>query len=414
MFSRFNLFLIMMIGFIDQLGIGLVYPLFAVMLFDHNSLFVPGDTSEVVRGLLFGVLIALTPLAQFFSSPILGAISDKKGRKKVLQMGISTGVVGYLCAIIGVTTHSIELLLLYRLLVGISDGTASVAHAALADISTEANKSRHFSLLNMAFGAGFTLGPFVGGALSDSEIFSWGSFAAPFYFAGAMSFINLMLVSFKFPESRIISGDIRYNVFDGIYNLGRAFHWKGLRMLFAGGFFFFFGWTFFMEFMPIYLKENFQFTTTEIGNFYAYQGFWYSLSAGLLTLPLLNRYAPEKIVSKALVLSGIYLPSFLLIENPLHFGFWIPPMIYMAALIYPTCNAIVSNKTSSDKQGEVIGVFHSVSSFAIGISPLFAGSIVAAYPSTTAWGGSLFMLIGGFIYWVGTRTPKPSPSPIQS
>ncbi len=407
MSTRFNLFLIMMIGFIDQAGLGLVYPLFAILLFDPESLFVPFGTSEATRGLLFGILIALTPLSQFFSSPILGAMSDKKGRKKILQWGIGTGVVGYICAIVGVMNNSIPLLLIYRLLVGISDGTASVAHAALADISTEENKSRHFSLLNMAFGAGFTLGPFIGGCLSDPTYFSWGSYAAPFYFAGLMSFLNLLLVSFKFPESRIVTGNVQCSVLDGIYNLGRAFHWKGLRLLFAGGFFFFFGWTYYMEFMPIYLRERFQFSATEIGNFYAYSGFWYSLSAGLLTIPLLNRFAPEKIVAKALLLSGLYLPVSLLIQDPIYFGVWMPLLLFMAALIYPTSNAIVSNRAPADRQGEVIGVFHSVGSFAMGVSPLFAGSLVAAYPEMTAWGGSIFMLIGGLIYWIGTRSAKP-------
>ncbi len=406
MFARFNLFVLMLVGFIDQLGLGLVYPLFAVMLFDPASTLVASDTSDATRGFIFGLLIGTTPISQFFSAPMLGALSDKKGRREILKWGLFTGVVGYVFAVLGILFGNISLLFIYRLLVGVSDGTAAVAHAAIADLSTEENKSRHFSLFNMALGAGFALGPFIGGKLSDPEFFSWATYATPFYFAGAMSFLNMFLVMFKFPESRLVNSDVKYNILEGLYNIKRAFFWKELRLLFLGGFAFVFGWCFFMEFAPLLLRQQFNFQASGIGDFYGYCGLWYSLSTGLLTAPLVNRFPPEKLVPKALLLLGAYLPMYFLVSEPQQLWIFLPLMLFLVALVFPTSSALISNYTSADRQGEVLGIHHSVGAVAIGSSPIIAGAIVAEYPVLIIWGGSIIMFAAGLIFWYAIHSPK--------
>jgi len=404
MLARFNLFLIMLIGFIDQMGLGLVYPLFAVLLFDPTANILALETSEWWRGFLLGILIGLTPLSQFFSAPLLGALSDRIGRRKVLQWGVFMGVVGYILAIIGLCVGSIALLFLYRLIVGISDGTAAVAQAALADISTEENKARHFSLLNMAFGAGFTMGPFLGGKLSDPTFFSWCTYSTPFYFAGCMSLLNFLLIMWKFPETRAVNANAApFKFLEGVYNLRRAFTMQGLRVFFVAAFLFSFGWSFYTEFSPVLLRAQFGFTASHVGNYYAYMGLWYSLSAGLLTAPLLNRYPPDQIVAKALITAGLYMPLFLLIDEPIQLWLYLPVLLFLLALIYPTSGAIVSNRSDPDKQGEVLGIYNSVGAFAIGISPLFAGSLVAEYPSLTVWIGGFCLFSAGGLYWLENR-----------
>ncbi|NGX39563.1 MAG: hypothetical protein KR126chlam1_00894 [Chlamydiae bacterium] len=74
--NRFKFFLLLFSGFLDYVGIGLVFPLFAALFFDRSSLLLAPETSDLVRGIWMGVLIALTPLVQFFVSPILGSLSE--------------------------------------------------------------------------------------------------------------------------------------------------------------------------------------------------------------------------------------------------------------------------------------------------------------------------------------------------
>ncbi|MCE2982300.1 MAG: MFS transporter [Parachlamydia sp.] len=200
--SNLNFITILFIGFIDYLGIALVYPIFAAMLFDTQYPLVPPDASLAFRGSLLGVLIGLTPLTQFFAAPLLGSLSDCKGRKSTLQFGILAGFIGNGLAILGVLFHSLTLLFFYRFLVGIASGTVPVAQALIADMSTEENKGRRFSLFSASLGAGFTVGPFLGGKLASMDVNY--SYALPFLAAGLMCLVSLAVV-IPFPEIKIIN-----------------------------------------------------------------------------------------------------------------------------------------------------------------------------------------------------------------
>jgi DHA1 family tetracycline resistance protein-like MFS transporter len=83
-----SLYIALFVAFIDYMGVGLIYPLFSSMLFDPELSLVSLETSEGMCGLWLGILIALMPLAQFFSAPVWGAFSDNKGRKNPLQLSI--------------------------------------------------------------------------------------------------------------------------------------------------------------------------------------------------------------------------------------------------------------------------------------------------------------------------------------
>lgn len=401
--TRLNLFIICCVGFISYGGIGLVYPIFAALLFDPSANILPHDTSGEMRGFLFGLLIALTPIAQFFSSTIMGALSDRIGRKKVLEIGVGFGILGYFIATAGIQFGSIVLLLIYRLFIGISEGAAAVAQAAIADLSTEENKSRHFSLYNASLGIGFTLGPFFGGILSDPKVAAWCGYATPFILTGFVCALNWLLIYFKYPDSEKRQVEVKYNIFDGIYNLKRAFYWKGLRTLFLAAFAFAFGWVFYAEFIPITLMKTFNYSTSQVGEYFAYNGLWYALSTSFLTAPLLKYFGPEKIVTKVLFIAGLYLPLFMFIENPIYLWFFNPILMYLVAVIFPTMAAFVSNKADKDKQGEVMGIYQSVFAFAAGISPLFGGTLISTYPMLTVIGGGGAMLISGIIFWYGQK-----------
>src|SRR5947209_3714833 len=142
-----SLFLIALVGFIDWMGIGLVYPMFASMLFQKDCLLLSPDASDTLRGSCLGILLAAMPITQFFSSPILGMLSDQKGRKKILIPCLTIGVLGYLVALFGVLMESFVLLLFSRIAIGISAGTATVVGASLADISSGEEKAKNFGFL---------------------------------------------------------------------------------------------------------------------------------------------------------------------------------------------------------------------------------------------------------------------------
>lgn len=403
MFLKLNFITILFIGFIDYLGIALVYPVFSAMLFDPGYPIIPHDASPIYRGALLGILIGLTPFTQFFSAPFLGAVSDLKGRKKTLVYGTLIGFLAYGLAVWGVCIRSLPLLFLYRILIGISSGTVPVAQATIADISTEGNKARGFALFSASLGLGFTIGPFLGGKLADPSLVSWFGYAIPFAAASLMCLVGLVIVAWKFPETRQLKNSTAFNFMGSINNIRKVFLWPQLRWLFLATFAFAFGWSFFNEFIPVLLRAQFKFSLSQIGNYYACGGAWYAFSSGVVTAAVLNYFSPEKVAVKAMMGCAICMLSFLAVPEGLYIWFILPLFMFCLSYTYPTTAAMVSNRAGIENQGEVLGVYQSVTGCAMGLSPLLAGSAIGMYPSLTAIGGALAMLIAGLAFWKGSQ-----------
>lgn len=401
--SRFNFIIILLVGFVDYLGIALVYPIFAALLFDTSYGLLPFDTSLSYRGALLGLLIALTPLSQFITSPFLGAFSDRKGRRIALQLGIGIGCIGYSLAIVGLMMKSLGLLFLYRILVGVSEGTAAVAQAALVDISSEENRAKRFSWLSSSLGLGFMVGPFLGGKLSDPHFVSWGGYAIPFILAGTSSLLNLILVWAAFPETHLQPKLVPFSWKDEMRNMRRVLALTHLRWLLLAGFLLAFGWSFFNEFVPVFLQDRFKFSTGSIGDFYAYTSAWYALSAAVATAPLLKRFQAEKLLAFALSACASFMLIILLVSESSGLWLVLPFVMYSLALAFPTAAAAVSSKVGTAHQGEVLGVYQAVQACAMGISPLLFGSVVGLYSFLAIVGGATALLMGSWAAWKGSN-----------
>lgn len=406
MMSKVHFITILFIGFIDYLGIALVYPIFTGMLFDTTYPIIAHDSSLACRGAILGILIGLTPLIQFFSAPLLGAISDLRGRKKTLIYGTVVGVAAYSLAVLGVCINSLPLLFLYRILVGISSGTVPVAQAMIADMSTQDNKARRFSLFSASLGLGFTVGPFLGGKLADPSLGSWCGYALPFVAASMMCLISLAVIVWKFPETRKISSNISFNFMGSISNIRKVFLWRELRWLFLATFSFAFGWSFFNEFIPVLLRARFSFNLSDIGNYYAYGGAWYALTSGLITTVILKYFTPEKIGVKALIGCAMGMLMFLIIQEGHYIWFILPPLMFCLSFTYPTTAAMASNRAGRENQGEVLGVYQSVTGCAMGLSPFLLGSVIGLYPELTAIGGACAMVLAAMAFSKGSQKAK--------
>lgn len=395
MSNRLNLFIIYSIGMLDHIGLGLVLPIFTLLLFDKSLTFLPLETSEAMRGFWLGLLLALTPFAQFFCAPILGAYSDHHGRKAALQVGMSIAVLGYAVSVLGVLLGNLNLLILSRILVGASDGTVPVAQAAISDISTEEEKAKRFGFFNMCLGIGLAIGPLIGSFVGDSKNSAFFSYADPFILAGAVSLFNLILVAIKFPSMPPSNKKKQYQIFDGLLNLKRALSWKDLRPLFATAFIFYFGWAFFAEFFATYLKQVLNFNIREIGYAYTYNCIFYALSSGLLIRPILKRFNSGSIVCAALLFGAIYFLSFLFVESGMGFLLFIPPLMLTMSLIFTSMTTTISNLAGKARQGEVLGVYHSIFAIAFCLSPLLGGPLAGKYPISIA----LVASISFFLAW---------------
>jgi DHA1 family tetracycline resistance protein-like MFS transporter len=267
----------------------------------------------------------------------------------------------------------------------------SIVQATIVDVSLENEKTKNFGLYSMAQGVGFTLGPFLGGLLAA------GGYNVPFLFALVIIAGNLGIAVFFFREThfQISPQKIHWNM--GLVQLKKAFRLTHIRTILFSSFLHNFAWSFFFEFIPVYLISRYLFTATDLGFFYAVAGGFYALSTGLLIRPFIARFKPEGLFFAGNVATAIVIFAMLLIPSSL----WIWPLLilmcYVVAFVTPTSTTIVSNSASSKIQGEALGILGSVNSAALVLSPLFSGSIVGAYPELTMWVGSCMMIIAALI-----------------
>ena len=387
--------------FIDSLGFGLIFPLLPPLFMSSESAFIAEGTSLEMRGFLFGILIGSFCLGQFFGSPILGALSDRKGRKKILSMTLWIALVSYLIGGVSILMKSLAGLFVARILAGIAAGNYSIAQSIVADVSEENEKTKNFALIGMAWGVGFVLGPFLGGEFSDPCLCSFFSWETPFWVASAFCFLNVVLVRLFLKESLCLHPGKKLEWHAGILDLKKAFSHPKLRSIFLVMFIFCFGWGFFTEFSSVLLIRKLGASVKDISFFYAGVGFWIALCQGLLIRPFLKRFSSEALLAFSLFSLGAILLLILLVNTTYQLQMIIPFLAFFEAFVFPSSATLVSNLSDKQMQGEALGLYNSIQWAAIGLAPLFSGSLVASYPHLPATVASVCMFCSlGFLLWV--------------
>jgi DHA1 family tetracycline resistance protein-like MFS transporter len=167
---------------LDLIGFGIILPVLPRFAADA------GATPTVA-----GFLVASFSVAQLLFSPIWGRVSDRIGRKPVLIVSLVGTAIGSLLT--GLAGGALAVLFLGRIVDGASGASVSVAQASVADIAEPEQRARLLGLLGAAFGAGFALGPAIGGlaALVDHRL--------PFFIAAAIASVNALAAIKRLPET---------------------------------------------------------------------------------------------------------------------------------------------------------------------------------------------------------------------
>ena len=396
--------------FIDLLGVGIIIPVIAAILLYPSHSMLPMEMDIQTRTIILGFLIASYPLAQFFGAPMLGALSDRYGRRKLLVISLIGTFIGYLLFAIAILNENIYLLFASRLLDGFSGGNISIVLSSISDFSDEKSKAKNFGMVGAAFGLGFILGPYIGGKLADPMIVSWFNTATPFWFAALLTALNLLFVFIAFPETLREKRNTAVSLFTGMQNIKKAFYLKHLRIIFFVVFLLTLGFNFFTQFFQVFLINKFHYKISEIADVFAFIGIWIVLAQGALQRPLSKKYAPIKIIKISAIMLGITLPLLLLPTEPKYIFFILPFIAMFQGLTQPNITSIVSSQAHKDTQGQILGINQSIQSLGMAIPPIVASYINIIninFPIATA---SICILTGWIILIVFFRNIKMDPS----
>jgi len=202
--------------FIDALGMSIIIPIMPSLLVELTG------KTVAETAMLGGVLTAVYALNQFLFGPIVGALSDRFGRRPLILISLGALVIDYLLMAVA---WSVWLLFLGRFLAGLAGASYTVATAYIADVSDKDKRSQNFGLVGAAFGVGFIIGPVLGGLAANIDV------RAPLYLAAGICFIGVLFGLFVLPESLKEENRRAFSLKSAnpFSSLLRAFKMKGLQ-----------------------------------------------------------------------------------------------------------------------------------------------------------------------------------------
>lgn len=402
--------------FLDVLGVGILTPIIPQLLANPESQYYLLPAGWDFKGglILLGWLIAVYPFMQFIATPILGQLSDRFGRKRVLSLSIFGTALGYVLFAVGIITRNIPLLFASRILDGITGGNISVAQAVIADVTAVKDRTKNFAKIGAAFGIGFVMGPYIGSKLASPGISFFGLFdtphwfnpATPFWFAAILSVINGFLILAKLEETnKHIMPNLKLKLNQSVKNIAKAATYPGLRVIFPSIFLFWAGFSFFQTFFQVLLVNKLHFHPTNIGDYFAYVGIWIAITQAIITPLVAKKIKNYQVLRYSMFLTGVGLFANLWAHNTAQLLMVTPFFAIFIGQTMANSQALVSASADNKVQGEALGINASVQALAQTIPAILSGYLAAIGINTPILVGGAIVILGGLLF-IGLYRPS--------
>lgn len=366
---------LLLVLFIDGMGLGLVFPILNALIIDPSSNFFRSELTPTSQNLIFGGTVGIFMLCWFFGAAILGDLSDQIGRKKSLLICLLGAALGYLLSAIAVVLHSLSLLVVGRIIAGFTAGSQPIAQAAIVDLSSSEDKARNIGLILFAMSLGFIIGPLLGGILSDNHIVSWFSFSTPFYFAAIISLMNGLFLQFLFNESYTTKSKISLKLHRAVEIFIDAFKHEKIRKLSIIFFIFMAGWSSFYSFISMYLLKVYSFTPTQVSLFMAVMGIGFGVGNSFLLNYATRHFSLKTNVVGSLAITALLVLVMVLATNLMFVWLLIAPLSAAAALAYSILITIFSNQVDENSQGWVMGITGAIMALVFAVDAVLVGML---------------------------------------
>lgn len=359
---------IMIAVLIDMAAIGVIVPVLPTLVASFA-------TDPADQAFWYGVVAAAFGLANFVASPILGAVSDRFGRRPVMLLGfMGLGVSFFGTAM----TTSLIGLIIARTLGGAMQANIAIANAYVADISAPEERAKRFGFLGAMMGIGFIVGPVVGGLLGAVNLH------LPFYLAGSLTLLNLLYGYFVLPESLPLDKRKAFswrsaNPATSLRKLGQL---KGVGPLV--GVVAFSGLAQFVLYTVWVLHNSFKFGwgPRENGWSLAAVGIVAVLVQGVLLGRLLKRFSPQKLAMWGLV-SSVMAYTLWGVATEGWMMYAVIAVNLLGGTVTATVQSMISSAADSKSQGQTMGAVSALNGLMAVVAPLLGApmlAIVSHYP----------------------------------
>ncbi len=370
-----NIFIVV---FVDLLGFSLILPLLPY----YAEKF--GASATVI-----GLLTASYAAASLIGAPLMGRLSDRFGRRRILLLSVAGTFIGFLllglaepigrsiavlAAAASINGFVLSILFVSRMVDGVTGGNITVAQAYISDITDEKNRAKGLGIIGAAFGLGFIIGPAVGGLLSR-----WG-YGVPAFAAAGLSLINLISIFFFLPES--LSGERR-----SINNAQKrppftlkalitAFNRPKVGPLLHVRFFFGLAFSMFQSIFSLYAASKLQLSTQTTGFVLAYVGILSVLVQGIGIGLITKRFKENAIIITALWLMALGLIGWAITPNLPTLLIVIVPLSLGGGTLNTVLNSAITKAVTREELGGTLGISTSLESLTRVISPSVGGYLL--------------------------------------
>jgi MFS transporter, DHA1 family, tetracycline resistance protein len=345
---------------LDMLALGVIVPVLPKLVIAFEG----GNQAAAAK--VVGVFGAAWALMQFVCSPILGALSDRFGRRPVLLLSLAGLALDY---VLMALAPSLIWLFVGRLISGVTSATYATANAYIVDVTPPERRAQAFGLMGAAWGVGFVLGPVVGGLLGEIDL------RLPFW----VTFANVLYGLFVLPESlpKERRAPFRWSTANPVGALGLLRSRRGLLAL-AGVFLLYaLAHHSLPNIFVIYADYRYGWDLRTIGLCVAAIGV-----AGVITQVLLIKPVVARIGERGALLAGLCFSSLGYLAYGLASQGWMAwaalPLLALAGFTNPGLQGLATRRVEPDEQGRLQGALGSVQGLTSLVGPLLFTFVFAA------------------------------------
>lgn len=377
---RIRLLILLGIVGMNAVGMSIVLPLLPFLV----GKYLPPQQVVVGMSALMSVFAACT----FIASPILGALSDRYGRRKILILSLLGSVSGYILFGIG---GALWVLFLGRIIDGLTAGNISTLFAYVSDSTMPEERTKWFGYMGAVMGIGLLAGPALGGLLGAVSL------SLPFFVTAGIIFLSVIAVYFWLPESlpQVKRSQPDFNI------IAHLKGFKDISLLFVSGALFFSGLEIFQFNFTIFLKDLFKWGPAYIGALLTLAGACDILSRALLLPYLLRRFheSTTGMIGLVVLAGGLALIVVsALMSSVVLIVLAVICILGGEGLFDPVYNSRLSQSVDESKQGKLQGVNQSLQSFTRVLVPLGAATVYYYSPGALYIIASLIIILSIIIY----------------